>query len=373
MTDRKPILTVLHGQPDPFSTSFQTRQLVAQLAPWFQPRFVRLPSGGERWRRNLQRLWVNYAKPSLTRPRVEYLLYGNDGAADLGHWRGRRILYWYDAPWDWRKRPPHPFQWVHWRRYRNLAQADQVFAVSAVQVEVARSLRPGREESVSYLPVGVNCDVFDPARANPGRVRRSFALPNKTIVGYLGYLGTWQGRFAGEILLEVVPALLARYDLHFLVVGSGPALSLWKRRVRALGVSDRFTFTGYVEDDLVPDCIAAMDVCVDTLETGFHSEARSETKLKQYMAMGRACVATAIGENRVDLQGGRCGVLVEPGPRPLLEGLSSLLEQPALRAELSRAARDRARQCYDWAVLAERFARAVLADRAGPLPERKGA
>lgn len=102
-----------------------------------------------------------------------------------------------------------------------------------------------------------------------------------------------------------------------------------------------------------------MDICVDTLEEGIHSEARSETKLKQYMAMGRACVATAIGENCIDLDAGLAGVLVKPGHANLLKGIADLCEQTERRTELGKAARQRAEAIYDWSKLAERMVDAL--------------
>jgi glycosyltransferase involved in cell wall biosynthesis len=304
-------------------------------------------------------LFVNYLRPLVSQPKTDYVLYANDGLADLSRWRAKRLLYWYDAPWDWSTKPPRLWQWLDWLRYRNVIAADYVFAVSNAQVGVAQRLRPGRQTTVFYLPVGVDCRVFDPARANAAQARQKYQLPPKTIVGYLGYLGFWEGRFAGEPLVEIGPALLKRHPVHFFIVGFGPALSLWKKRVAELGLEDHYTFSGHVADQWLPDCLAAMDICVDTLEAGFHSEARSETKLKQYMAMGRACVATAIGENCVDLDGGRCGVLVNPGTENLCEAIAALSCQPKMREELGRVARQRAEELYDWPRLAERFAVAL--------------
>ena len=356
----KPKLSVLFGQPDIYSTSFQTRQLAAALVPWFNLDYFRIPSAKGNLRRSLNRLAYNYIGPFFRRPRTDFLLYCNDGAADLAHWKGRRAIYWYDAPADWSQSPPRRRDWIQYLRCENIRRAEDVFVVSAAQVRVARALRPGREASVHYLPVGVDCRVFDPLKADPERVRAQFSLPRgKTIVGYLGYLGVYQGRFAGEILLDIAAELVQRADVHFLVVGFGPALQLWKDRVAQLGLSAQFSFTAYVADELVPHCIAAMDICIDTLEQGFHSEARSETKLKQYMAMGRACVATAIGENCVDLDGGRCGVLAQPGAGEVLKGVLSVCGKPEVRAELGRAARARAELVYDWRVLGAKMA-AVL-------------
>lgn len=357
-------LAVLYGQPDQLSTSFQSTQLVRALDPWFECQPLRIGSmAGSKWRRHLSRLTTNYIKPIFKQPRTDYVLYGNDGLADLNYWRNKRLLYWYDAPWDWSKQPPNAKQWLHWLRYRNVMAADHVFAVSHVQVEVAKRLRPGREDSVTYLPVGVDCRFFDPARACPEKARQKFQLPDKIIIGYLGYLGIGylgslgasNGSFAGAPLIEIAPELLKQENVHFLIVGYGPALGMFKKRVLDLGVNSAFTFTGYQPPDALPDILAAMDICLDTLEKGFHSEARSETKLKQYMAMARASVATAIGENCVDLDNGKCGFLVEPGNRNLLRGIATLCRRPALRAELGRAARHRAEDIYDWPKLARKL------------------
>lgn len=73
------------------------------------------------------------------------------------------------------------------------------------------------------------------------------------------------------------------------------------------------------------------------------------------MAMARASVATAIGENCVDLDNGKCGLLVEPGNMNLLRGIATLCRRPALRAELGGAARHRAEDIYDWPKLASRL------------------
>ena len=357
---QKPSLAVLYGQLDHMSTTFQTSQLVRALEPWITPVHLPIPaSGTNRVWGKLSRLSSTYLKPLLRQPQTDFVLYGNDGAADMSKWRAKSLVYWYDAPRDWSRKRPKPWEPLQWLRYRNVIAADYLFAVSNVQTEVARRLRPGREDSVFYLPVGVNCSVFDPQRARPDRIRERFRLPDRIVVGYLGYIGHWQGKVAGQPLIDIAPDLIAEHDVHFLFVGFGPGLSELKRRVKELGLENRFTFTGRVEDEILPSCIAAMDICVDTLEEGFHSEARSETKLKQYMALGRACVATAVGENVVDLDHGRCGRLAKPGSRDLLQAVASLCENSNVRSELGRAARSRAERVYDWQHLARRVATAL--------------
>jgi glycosyltransferase involved in cell wall biosynthesis len=164
----------------------------------------------------------------------------------------------------------------------------------------------------------------------------------------------WKNRFAGEALLEAAP-LLSNPLVRFLIIGSGPALPLWKEMIRKFDFEKRFVFAGFVPQADLPAAISAADICVDTLEPGFHSEARSETKLKQYMAMARACVATDIGENRVDLDHGSAGILVVPGAESLAGAITKLAENASERTRIGEAARARARSVYDWGKLARRM------------------
>ena len=359
---RRPGLAILYGRPDRLSTSYQTSQLARALEPWFALNHLRMRSQqtrGKGWQ--IERLWHNLLRPLAARPRSDYLLYTNDGIADIQPWRARKILYWYDAPWDYALDRPGPNRPVDWLRCRNVINADWVFAVSAAQVDLARRLRPERESSVHYLPVGVDARAFDPDKADREKAIQAYSLPRGgTVVGYLGFIGAWQGRFAAEPLIEAARRLPGDCRAHFLVVGSGAAAPLLRQAIAEAGLASRFTLTGYVEDAMLPHCLAAMDICVDTLEPGFHSLARSETKLKQYMAMGRACLATDIGENRVDLDQGECGLLVEPGSDALLAGILKLARNAALRGELGAKARTRAETVYDWQLLARKLATTVL-------------
>jgi glycosyltransferase involved in cell wall biosynthesis len=365
----KPSILVIYGQTDNRSTSFQTTQLTHALSHWLQCCPLRVRATYlKRFSGSIDRIISNYILPLFHQPQTDYVLYCNDGAADLRMWKAKKMIYWYDAYEDWAVSKPSKLHWLNWLRYQNILIADYVFCVSHRQVDMAREMRPGREDSVVYMPVGVNCKFFDPSVAQPDVVREKFNLPNKVIVGYLGYIGIRGDSFAGQPISEIAPELLKQQDVHFLIVGFGEGLSVFQKHVKQLGLENSFTFTGYVEDELVPHCVSAMDICIDTLEEGLHSEARSETKLKQYMAMGKACVATAIGENCVDLDNGKAGILVSSNSEDLLQGVLHLCNEPELRVQLGLAARKRAEEIYDWNRLAERMTLALgIENKAEPM------
>lgn len=358
----RPTMQVLYGQPEHLSTSYQTEQLMRAARTYFDVQERHFASKETGWTQTqFRRLWTNLIEPRFCQHPSDYLFYGNDGFADLRLWKNRRVVYWYDAPWDYAATPPRIRQWKDWLRCENIRCADDVLAVSEVQVRTARKLRPGREGSVHYLPVGVDCQHYRPENGLIEDVRAIYALPaDSVVIGYLGYIGLVAGRAAGQVLVECAPAVIRREKrAHFLIVGYGPGLETLRQLVAQNKMEVYFTFTGYIPATRLPSFIASMDICIDTLEPGFHSEARSETKLKQYMAMGRACVATAIGENIVDLEDGKCGRLVEPGADPLSEGIVSLIRRPTLRDSYGRLCRARAVLHYHWPVLAKRMANAL--------------
>src|SRR5690349_4877243 len=129
-------LRVLFGQPEEYSTSFQTTQLTAALSRWFSVVPVKVPNSRHAWLQQAYRIWGNSVKPFFARSSSDYILYANDGVVNLQHWQGRKLMYWYDAPRNWLEDPPRRSEHVQWLRYRNVQTADHVFAVSAVQVAI---------------------------------------------------------------------------------------------------------------------------------------------------------------------------------------------------------------------------------------------
>ena len=81
----------------------------------------------------------------------------------------------------------------------------------------------------------------------------------------------------------------------------------------------------------------------------------SPTKLYEYLAAGRAIVASDVGQIGRVVRHGRTGLLVPPDdPAALVEAVVRLADQPGLRAELGRAARAEAERDHTWRQNVER-------------------
>lgn len=129
--------------------------------------------------------------------------------------------------------------------------------------------------------------------------------------------------------------------LRLLVVGDGP------ERTRLEELTDRYRlrsivhFLGHRPD--VRELLPIADVCVNS--SRFEG---SPLAVMEYMAAGRAIVATAVGGVPEILEYGACGVLVPPGePDRLAAAISDLAASSPLRSKLGSRALERQRLYYD--------------------------
>lgn len=307
-------------------------------------------------------------------PRADAYLGVIDAPQSLRLLRGRGapvLGVWYDAFQDIARHPPSWLRPLARVIYDNVRACDRVLPVSAELTRMAREIRGGSDGNIDNLNlVGADPARFDPARADGAAVRARYGIaPDEIVVTLVGRIGGSAttgdaGNFTGRALVQAAPRVLQTDQgrrLRFLIVGFGPGLARFERQVAERGLGPRFIFSGAVPHSEVPDHLAAADIALDLLDDIFASRARNETKLKEYLAMGRAIIATGIGEVIDDLDQGRAGLLTRPDNSDLDARILELAADAGRRRELGARARARFLERYAWPVLAERFAR-VLAD-----------
>jgi len=207
-------------------------------------------------------------------------------------------------------------------------------------------------EKVLVNPNGVDPDRYSPDIDGEG-VRKRYDLADHLVVGFIGTFGPWHG---AEVLTEAFAQLLRRYPeyrdcLRLLMIGDGPTLPEARRRLAAGDVLDAAVFTGRTSQEEGPAHLAACDILVsphvpNADGTPFFG---SPTKLFEYMAIGKAIVASDLDQIGEVLEHDRTGWLVRPGDaEALTEGLRTLIEDPERRSRLGRAARDEVVAKYTW-------------------------
>ena len=98
-----------------------------------------------------------------------------------------------------------------------------------------------------------------PANTDVGSAKAALGLPPRLILGFTGFIRGWN---AVHRLIDFVALHYARFDLHVLVVGDGPARNSLQEYAGERGVADRLTIAGVVQRDHVARYVAAFDIAV---------------------------------------------------------------------------------------------------------------
>ncbi len=181
------------------------------------------------------------------------------------------------------------------------------------------------------VPNGIEVERFRPGLSVPDW-RERCGLPSAPLVTYLGRLTIDKGihRF-----LDALSELPARQEFVGIVGGTGPEEASVRARLRVdARLAGRVRFVGPVAEAEKPALLAQSDLFVlpSTSDT-------SSIALLEAMACGTPCLASDQGGLRDLLQDRSTGRLVSvAAPGALATAIGELLEHPAERARLGRAA-----------------------------------
>lgn len=182
------------------------------------------------------------------------------------------------------------------------------------------------------------------------------------IVGYVGRLQTMAMDKGVGLLIEA----LASVPGAMLALVGGPEAQAEEYRGRwaALGLEPaRFLYAGQVAPARVPLLLAAFDVCAMPLPWTEHfAYYASAIKLFEYMAAGRALVASDLPSTREVVADGESALLFPPGDAPALAAaIRRLKADSALRERLGAAGQTLVMERFTWRARAE----AILAALTG--------
>ena len=244
------------------------------------------------------------------------------------------------------------------KRAAQAALAAQIGGVVAVTRHladrlVAAGLPP---ERVLVAPDGVRAARFaDPP--SQAQARAALGLPaDAFLVGYMGRLHTLNMGKGVDDLIRAMAALRER-PLHLLLVGGPEEMAAaYRAQWLALGLpGSRFHALGQVPAAEVPRALAAFDVAAMPFPWTEHfAYYASPIKLFEYMASGRAILATDLPGIAEVVADGETALLVPPSDvETMAAALARLHDDPALRARLAESARRLVFARYTWAARAQ--------------------
>ena len=190
---------------------------------------------------------------------------------------------------------------------------------------LAAGLAPAHR--VVALPGGADGERFRPG-GDGAAFRQELGLPaGLPIVGLVSGFRVMKGH---AVVIEAAQRLAgAGRAFHLLFVGQGPFEAATREHVARAGLGDRASFLGFVEDPA--RVVGVLDIALyPPLESDGMSRA-----LFEYLAAGRAVIASRVGVAAEVLTDDESALLVPGGDAPeLARALDRLLSDGALRRRL---------------------------------------
>ncbi len=204
------------------------------------------------------------------------------------------------------------------------------------------------ESKLTVLPCAADVEAFG-SKHNSELVRRGLGLTSEPVVIWVGGFYPWHDL---DLLLESFTQVLPRHpNAKLVLVGDGQTRPSVARKVLQNGLRQAVIMTGAIAHTRVPEMLSMADVAVVPSAPVSASGGGTGTPLKlfEYMAAGKAIVATALNQAAEVIQDGQNGLLVEAGDvNGFAEAMLTLLNDSVERGRLGQNARRQAVEQYSW-------------------------
>jgi glycosyltransferase involved in cell wall biosynthesis len=239
-------------------------------------------------------------------------------------------------------------RYAQWATRACFNAAARVICISAGLQDHLRRQWQIDASKLAVLPCAADVEAFGrPYDAQA--VRRELGLAAGPVVMWVGGFFPWHDL---DLLLESFARVLKRCpQARLVLVGDGLTRPQVERQVRANGLQPAVVLTGAVPHARIPELLSVADVAVVPAPALPASRGGTGTPLKlfEYMAAGKAIVATAVDQAQDIIRPGHTGLLVQPGDAAgFAEAITRLLGDAAERARLGQNARRQAVEQYSW-------------------------
>lgn len=179
-------------------------------------------------------------------------------------------------------------------------------------------------------------------------------------VFYVGFLIRERGL---DLMLRAIAILKERIEgLKLILVGDARRedVTYLDRTVKKLGLEEQVDFLGRLEHDKVLALMEGSDVCLCVLPAGELFDMAYPIKIFEYMAMGKAVVATGLRGIHDVITDGVDGLLIQPdNSREMADAIFKIYENSDLREKLEASARKTAEK-YDWQTINEEINKKLI-------------
>ena len=246
-----------------------------------------------------------------------------------------------------------------WRN-RSLRAADTNVVVGRCMAEKVSKLGVAPDQ-ISIVPNWSDDEHIIPTDAGSNSLRAEWQLAGKFVIGYSGNLGR---AHEFDTVLAAASQLKDDQRVVFLFIGGGHRSAELAQQVNARGLTERFLFLPYQENDVLKYSLSVPDVHWISLRPELEGLI-VPSKVYGIAAAGRPIIAITAktGEIARLVESYNCGVTIEPGDASgLVKAIARLSSDPEGTAIMGQRARamleaefTRRRAFERWETVVDRF------------------
>jgi glycosyltransferase involved in cell wall biosynthesis len=207
---------------------------------------------------------------------------------------------------------------------------------------------------IETIPILSDTDMFQPDAAKRAAYRQKQGiLDEQIVITYVG--GMWKEEGIDN-LMDAFAQLVAIYGqkVKLLIAGKitkDPSCTDVKGLIEQLNIKDSVILAGWVDTDTVISILNASDILTVPQGNATFNKAGLPTKLAEYSAMGKAIVATKMGDVPVYFKHEDNALLCTPSDTTsLFESLERLIKEPELRLRIGQNAKNTAKNVFDYRI-----------------------
>ena len=211
---------------------------------------------------------------------------------------------------------------------------------------VERGIQP---DKIVIIPNGVDAEKFNPNNSGKAIRERYGLAEDDIVVTFVGTFGPWHG---AEVLAQAAKKVISQnHKIKFMFVGTGGSIPLVRNIISENCIEDSVVFTGGVKQYDTPYYLAASDILVSPQIPNPDGSPffGSPTKLFEYMASGKAIVASNLDQMGQILSHEDTALLTTPGSADeITDCIIRLANDAKLRQTLGKNAREEVVKKYTW-------------------------
>jgi glycosyltransferase involved in cell wall biosynthesis len=207
------------------------------------------------------------------------------------------------------------------------------------------------DSRVKLLPFPLDTGLFRPGVDTSG-VRQKWGIKEgEPLVVFVGTLFDFSG--LDDFIAGFPAAVREIPGVKLLIVGDGVQRPKLEQIIAGLGLEKQVIITGFQPYRTMPEYINMAAVCINTFQPTEENMDIFPAKMLQYVACGKATVATALRGITTLLPGETHGVVYAKSPADMVPEVIALLKDPEKRRRLGEAGAGQVRGKWSYDKIAE--------------------